>query len=176
MEKKKKERIKSELWIDSGGKRRRLFTERSQAAVSFSEQMWDGDNDHSWKIRRWYRLEVKIALIWNNITFKKERTVHTKELGNPLWLIIKDKMFCPEIITITAPGGSVIAPRWQYRLLNCHCAPRFGRANTLACHESDSPFVCSICLTSFWHTVLTQPNFMWTSMSSLGWITDILQG
>ena len=90
----------------------------------------DGDGDQSRKIRRWYRLEVKIALIWNNITFKKEPTVPSKGLHNLLRVISTEKVFCPEIITITAPTGSVIAPRWHCRLLNCHGAPCFGRAHT----------------------------------------------
>lgn len=89
----------------------------------------DGDSDQSWEIRRWYWLGAKIALIWNNITFKKELSVPSKELQNVLQVISTERVFCPEIITITVPSGSMIAPRWHCRLLNCHGAPCFGRAH-----------------------------------------------
>lgn len=102
----------------------------------------DGDSDQSWKIRGWYWLEVKIALIWNNITFKEEPTVPGKELHNLLWVISTERMFCPEIITITVTSGSVIAPRWHRRLLNCHGAPCFGRVHTRAGCPQDWLTVC----------------------------------
>lgn len=131
-------RTKSKEWIDFGNEWD-LLSELSAHKEKSSGCQFpraderdnaDGDSDQSWKIRRWYRLEVKIALIWNNITYKKELTVPCKELHNLLWVISTERVFCPEIITITVPSGSVIAPRWQCRLLNCHGAPCFGRAHT----------------------------------------------
>lgn len=131
-------RTKSKQWIDFGIEwdlLSELSTHKEKSSgcqfpIADERDNADGDSDQSWKIRRWYRLEVKIALIWNNITFKKELTVPCKELHNLLWVISTERVFCPEIITITVPSGSVIAPRWHCRLLNCHGAPCFGRAHT----------------------------------------------
>lgn len=63
-------------WNQSSGKvwaRSPVRAERRQRKSSSSGFLRaDGDSDQRREIRRWYRLKVKIDLIWNNSRFKDE--------------------------------------------------------------------------------------------------------